>query len=73
MNDETADHEKRKLAERVRHACLRAALDAYEQGGLAGLCEAGRWDLAMDAIRALNLQTLLERSAESEMQNVQTD
>jgi hypothetical protein len=48
------------LAERVRSACLQAALDAYERAGIAGLCGEGRWELAVQAIRTLDLAPLLD-------------
>ncbi|HYW04149.1 MAG TPA: acetyltransferase [Gammaproteobacteria bacterium] len=51
--------EARRLAQRVRQACLRAALEAWEEGGIAGLCAEGRWELAVDAVRALDLEPLL--------------
>lgn len=35
-----------KLAETVRVACIKAALDAYEEGGILGLCAEGRWEYA---------------------------
>ena len=48
----------RELAEAVREACLRAALDAYEDAGLSGLCHEGRWECAVDAVRALDLEAV---------------
>ncbi|HYW91424.1 MAG TPA: acetyltransferase [Gammaproteobacteria bacterium] len=51
--------EARRLAERIRRECLRAALEAWEQGGIAGLCAEGRWELAVDTVRALDLERLL--------------
>ena len=48
-----------RLAQAVREACVRAAIDGYEQGGLSGLCADGRFDLAIDAIRALNLDGIV--------------
>lgn len=48
------------LAEQVRTACLQAALDAYERAGIAGLCGDGRWELAVQAIRTLDLARLLD-------------
>ncbi|ART80710.1 hypothetical protein [Oceanisphaera avium] len=50
------------LAEQVRAACLRAAQAAYEEGGWLGLCQQGRFELAMEAIIALNLDALIESS-----------
>lgn len=53
------DDERARLAERVRSACVAAAHQAYEQGGFGGLCAEGRWELALDAMRALPLTDLL--------------
>lgn len=46
---------EKDIAEGVRQACLKAALDAYESGGISGLCAEGRWELAVQAIRTLDL------------------
>ena len=51
--------EGHRFAEAVRTACIEAALRAYEEAGLSGLCAEGRWDLAVDAMRALDLDALL--------------
>ena len=48
-----------ELAEAVREACIRAALDAYEDAGLSGLCHEGRWECAMDAVRALDIEAVI--------------
>lgn len=48
------------LAQQVQQACLQAALAAYEEGGLLGLCQQGRFDLAMDAITALDVTALTQ-------------
>lgn len=48
------------LAERVRAACLAAALDAYEDAGIRGLCAEGRWEHALEAVRQLDLQRLTD-------------
>jgi hypothetical protein len=48
------------LAERVRAACLRAALDAWEDAGLRGLCGDGRWEYAVGALRHLDLAPLID-------------
>jgi len=55
---------KRRLVEEVREACLKAARDAYENAGISGLCEEGRWECALDAIRSLDLEAII-----SAMQN----
>jgi len=50
---------KRRIAEAVRQACLNAARQGYENAGISGLCEEGRWECAVDAIRALDLEAVI--------------
>jgi len=50
---------KRRLAEAVRDACLKAAREAYENTGISGLCEEGRWECALDAIRSLDIEAVI--------------
>lgn len=47
------DHE---LMEAVRRACIQAALAAYEDAGISGLCAEGRWEAAVGAIQSLDLK-----------------
>jgi 2-methylisocitrate lyase-like PEP mutase family enzyme len=49
-----------QLAEAVRSACHRAAVEAYEQAAADGLCPEGALEVALDAIRALDLGAVLE-------------
>jgi hypothetical protein len=49
------------IAEAVRAACLQAALAAYENAGIQGLCEAGRWEAAVGALESLDLKQLLRQ------------
>jgi len=44
--------------EALRARLIAAAEDAYEDAGFAGLCAEGRWELALDAMRALDLERL---------------
>jgi len=50
---------KRRLAEAVREACLKAAREGYESAGISGLCEEGRWECAVAAIRSLDLEAII--------------
>ncbi len=50
----------RLLAKTVRAACIQAALDAYEEGGVLGLCAEGRWEYAISAMRQLDLAVILD-------------
>jgi hypothetical protein len=56
MNDKT------RLAEAIRTACLEAALRAYEDAGISGLCEEGRWECAVQAIQGLDLTALIQQT-----------
>lgn len=58
MSDAT-EQQRRELAERVRQACLTAAVEGYEDAGLRGLCAEGRWECARQAIAALDLQVVI--------------
>ena len=49
----------RQLAEAVRAACIEAALEAYEEGGVLGLCAEGRWEYAISAMRQLAVDALI--------------
>ena len=44
-----------RLVEAVRSACLETAARAYEDAGISGLCHEGRWEIALQAIRTLDL------------------
>jgi hypothetical protein len=46
------------LAEEVRRACIEAAVRAYDDAGVRGLCHDGRWECAIAAIRRLDLRPL---------------
>lgn len=47
------------VAEAVRAACLEAARRAWEEAGISGLCAEGRWEVALDAVRGLDLEAVL--------------
>lgn len=49
----------RRMAEAVREACVEAATAAYEQAGISGLCGEGRWEIALDAIRRVDIERIL--------------
>ncbi len=47
-------------AETVRNACIAAAVSAYEEGGVLGLCAEGRWEYAISAMRQLDVAALVQ-------------
>ncbi|MFW5943198.1 MAG: hypothetical protein ACOCXI_15445, partial [Chloroflexota bacterium] len=48
-----------KLAQAVRDACARAALAAYEGAAMDGLCHEGAWEVAVGAIRSLDVARIV--------------
>jgi len=60
---DSGDDELLPLIEAARAAWLDAALRAYEDGGIRGLCGEGRWEYAMDAVRRVDLHALTVRQA----------
>jgi hypothetical protein len=60
VEEEDAMEEKLQLAEAVREACIAEAVRAYEDAGMSGLCHEGRWEYAVDAMRAMPLRPVVE-------------
>lgn len=56
-NDARATNRDR--AEAIRRALIDAAVIAYEDAGLSGLCAEGRWEAAVDAMRTVDLADLV--------------
>lgn len=51
--------ERLALGERVRAACIEAALDGYEDAAMAGLCGEGALEVAISAMRRVALDELV--------------
>lgn len=60
---ENSDNEMMRLAEKVRAACLHAALEAYDRARMDGLCDEGALEVALDTIRSLDLTQLVRDSS----------
>ena len=58
--------EPQDLARAVRQACLEVAEAAWLDAGIRGLCAEGRWELALQAIRELDLAPLLQDGSRSD-------
>jgi hypothetical protein len=48
-----------QIAQAVRAACLQAAQQGYERAAADGLCDEGALEVALDAIRSLDIESLL--------------
>jgi hypothetical protein len=64
-NDGTA------IAERVRRACIDAAIAAYEDAGIQGLCGEGRWEYAIAAIRQLDFTGFADLSVSTKADDIE--
>jgi len=53
------------VAESVRKGCIEAALQAYEDAGISGLCAEGRWEFAVQAMRCLDLSDVIHTTVRS--------
>lgn len=61
----TTQHEishTRYMADAVRLACIRAALEGYENAAISGLCHEGAWEAAISAMKMLDLEEVLLES-----------
>ena len=58
-----AAYDPEQLAAAVRAACIQAALDGYERAQIAGLCQEGAWECAVDAMRMVDLKAILQDPA----------
>ena len=48
-----------QIAKAVQTICIETAIRAYEDAGLGGLCQEGRWERALDAMQGVNLPAWL--------------
>lgn len=59
------ESERLQLAEAVRTACLRAAMRSYENARMDGLCDEGAFEVAIDAVRSLDLSAFARRESQT--------
>jgi len=62
MADEITAGE-RTAAEATKQALIEAAMRAYEEAGLSALCEEGRWEAAIGAMRSYEAKQLVNPNA----------
>jgi hypothetical protein len=49
----------KRIAETIRAACVQAAQQGYERAAADGLCNEGALEVALEAIRSLDIESLL--------------
>lgn len=52
------------IADSVRESCIEVAIRAYEDAGISGLCADGRWELAVQAMRDLDTNSIVSSTLE---------
>ncbi len=50
----------RSLARSTVESCVAAAQQAYEDAKISGLCDEGAWEVAIGAIRSVNVDRIVE-------------
>ena len=53
-----------RFAEEVRAAVVQSALTAYEDAAMQGVCSEGAWEVAVTAMRRLDVRQLTPRPGE---------
>ncbi len=53
-------------AEAVRDACVAAGLAAFEDASTSGLCCTGAWEVALGAIKTLDVETVVAKLRRTE-------
>jgi hypothetical protein len=48
-----------RVAEAMRAACVAAAQASYERAATDGLCDEGAWEVAIDAMRSIDVAAIL--------------
>lgn len=59
----TIQHQE--IARRARDECIQAALSAYQDASISGLCAEGAFEAAVSAMRMLDAEQLAERAAQA--------
>lgn len=62
-HEKNAVHEQLwRLATVVRDSCFSAAVTAYEDASIDGLCHDGAWECALEALRGLDFESIITKS-----------
>jgi hypothetical protein len=59
LNCVRCDEFTRRVAEAVIKECRESLVAAYEDAGISGLCAEGRWEMALDSLRSINLSKII--------------
>lgn len=65
LNCVRCDEAGEAVAKQAIEACRQAMLKAYESAGMSGLCEEGRFELALDSLRSISAAEIAARALKS--------
>lgn len=54
-----------KVAQAVREACKKVLQESFDDAGISGLCDEGRWEVALGSLQSLDLSRIIESSLKS--------
>lgn len=57
-----ADDTEREIARRMQEACIAAAIAAYEDAAMSGLCHEGAFEAAISAMQMIDVDDISTRS-----------
>lgn len=58
---ETIPVEDKRLARKVRQACIEAAKEGFKDASMSGLCAEGAMEAAISAIKKLDIEQLIQQ------------
>jgi len=65
MSQKNQDHTKiKKIAEKVRSACIEAAREGFQDASMSGLCLEGAIEAAIGSIQSLDLEFIIDKKGE---------
>ena len=63
QHEKNAVHEQLwRLASAVRDSCFSAAITAYEDAKIDGLCHDGAWECALEAMRGQDFESIITQA-----------
>lgn len=54
----------RTIAQEVHRTCVETTLTAYDSARMDGLCHEGAWEIAVNALRQLDLDAILHKTSD---------
>jgi hypothetical protein len=59
LNCVRCDEFAREISQKVIDECRETLIAAYESAGASGLCDEGRWEVALDSLRTIDFSKVI--------------